>query len=91
MTSPADGLASKSRPARQPLLLELLEFELQKLHSLDVHSQTFKAQVWMEFVVSGGARDPYLSAKGNDFPVDENGNPTFKPPLGWYMAQVDAI
>lgn len=54
-----------------------------------VHRQSFNAQIWVEFIVEGGARDPDLSAKGEVFPIGADGKPTFRPSLAWYMAQVD--
>ena len=71
------------------LHLWLREVEIQKLHRLDITSQSFSAQIWMEFVIRGGAQDPHLSAHSSVFPFDANGKPTFKPSAAWYMEQVD--
>lgn len=77
------------------LRLVLREVEVQKLHRLDIASQSFQAQIWMEFLIPGGALDPSLSAghasfpPTQHFPLDENGRPTFTPSATWYMAQID--
>ena len=77
-------------PPPGPLNLVLKEVEVQKMHTLDVLHQSFQAQIWTEFVVPGGAKDPYLKAKGEVFPFDgESSKPLFRPSLGWYMAQAD--
>lgn len=80
---------SKSKRNRSVMVrMELSKVDLMKLHKLDIHQQCFAAQIWVEWVVRGGASDPDLSAKGSVFPIVD-GKPTFKPSLDWFMEQVD--
>jgi hypothetical protein len=37
----------------------------------------------------GGAKKPDLIAPGSDFPIGDDGKPTFRPPAGWYLSQFD--
>ena len=91
MNAAAEAPSSASPPpAKQPVVLELRELELQKLHRLDVANQSFAATLWIEFVIAGGKGDPHLSAKGKVFPVDpQTGAPTFTPSAEWYLSQLD--
>ena len=70
--------------------IELLEVDIMKLHNIDVQNLSFKAMVWLQFVVRGGAADPYLN-KGTaiEFPTGEDGQPMFRPSIAWYMNEVD--
>ena len=45
------------------------------------------AEVFCQFRILGGALDEALATGGCDFPLDENGKPTFQPPAGWYIEQ----
>ena len=71
---------------REPLKLILIEVELQRLHRLDMASQTFAATLWLEFLIPGGALDPDLSAVGEQFPLDQtSGAPLYRPSAAWYL------
>ena len=69
--------------------LELAQIDLMKLHNIDVQKLRFDAQIWVEFVLRGGALDPHLSKEGAVFPIGEDGKPTFRPSAAWYQQQVD--
>lgn len=88
-THQSSGLSRGRRFPKEPLKLVLREFEMQKLHILDIHAQNFQAMFWIEFVIPGGFEEPSLSKEGIVFPVDSNGVPLFKPSAGWYMSQMD--
>ena len=89
--TPKQSHGSHAATSKKGLTLVLKEIELQKLHNLNIQTQSFQAQLWTEFVIPGGAKDPDLSAKGEVFPFDPQTNkPTFKPSAGWYMAQIDS-
>jgi hypothetical protein len=68
---------------------ELVQCDVMKLHNINVQSLNFQAQVWLEFRIPKGAKDPHLSQKGAVFPIDESGKPTFRPSAEWYFHQVD--
>ena len=69
--------------------LELVQVDLMKLHNIDVQKLRFEAQIWVEFVLRGGALDPHLSKEGAVFPIGDDGKPTFRPSAKWYQEQVD--
>ena len=82
-------IAGPPPPPRGPVVIELRDVELQKLHTIDVGMQRFAATIWMEFVIPDGARDGFLSAKGSVFPVDPTGKPLFRPSAEWFLEQID--
>jgi len=66
----------------------VVKVELLKLHDINLLANTFKAQVWLTFVLKGGALDDDLAQPGVVFPKDANGAPTFRPSAGWFAAQL---
>jgi len=76
-------------PEREPLVLDLTKVDLMKLFGISALTNSFQAQVWLEFTLHDGANSPTLSASGSVFPIGEDGKPTFQPSAGWYAAQID--
>ena len=60
-----------------------------QISSIDVEKDTFTGQLYVELWVAGGGNDPEFARLGSDFPVDEAGKPTFRPPIRWYAQQLD--
>ena len=74
-----------------PLLrtFELRRAEFVQLFAIDCVEQSFKAQIYIELVLRDGALDDSLAASGDQFPLDDAGKPTFRPPALWYLKQLD--
>ena len=64
---------------------EVHKVELLKMSHINVPGSTFKGQIWLEMVVRGAAHDEDFCKKGSVFPMGENGRPTFRPSVGWYL------
>jgi hypothetical protein len=85
-------------PTKKPTrVFELLRFDVLKIVELDSVKQTFKAQIFIQFRLSGCAKDKDLLAPPEYdnhnhviFPLDAaTGKPTFRPPAVWYLDQLD--
>lgn len=82
--------AAVTLPApRIPLRLTLREVEIEKLHMIDIEAQSFKARMWLKFVVKSGASDAALADPSDAFPIGSDDRPTYKPSLAWFVKQVD--
>lgn len=82
---------SKRKASRlyQTHTFELRRCEFVQLTAIDVAQQTFKGQILFEFWIPDGALDADLAKGGHEFPRDDDGHPTFRPPAGWYARQLD--
>lgn len=78
----------RNSDAAPPLVrrLELARFSFMSIGAIDCIGQFFRAQIFFELRFPGGAKDPDLSAPGDEFAI-RNGEP--RPPAGWYMKQID--
>jgi len=78
-----------SRP-KVPLLrrVELEQVDYLQLTSFDVSQQSFEGEIFVSFLFRGGAHDEFLSAGGTEFPLDDNGKPTFLPSAKWFLDQL---
>lgn len=87
------GRTSKrpERPLIKPLLrlLEVVRVDFTHIAEIDQVSQTFFARVLLVLQIKGGALDPDLSKESDAFPLDEYGQPTFRPSAKWYLNQLD--
>ena len=68
---------------------EITKVELLKLSNINIVTSTFKAQLWLQLTVRGGALDPEFNQERIVFPVDSSGKPTFRPSLPWYMDKLE--
>ena len=75
------------RAVGEPVVFTLVHAEIQQISEVDVVAQRFKAQVFLQFRIKDGAKDPTLADGGDEFPFDDDGKPTFLAPIGWYMNQ----
>lgn len=84
-------------PPPPPLkpILELRHFDVLQLNELDSVRQTFKATIFIQFSITGGAKVEGLNTRQEydpngrvKFPIDEDGRPTFRPPAAWYLDQL---
>ena len=85
-----------AKPGNCGVRLLLKRVELISLTEIDVLSQAFKCQIYVQFRVPGGNRDRDLLADRNlsfneepPFPVDSDGRPTFRPGIRWYLKRID--
>ena len=91
MQQPAGVLppvASKT-PTALNRIFELRRAEFVQLFAIDCVEQSFKAQIFVEFIIYDGALDESLVAYRDDFPLDAGGKPTFRPSALWYLKQLD--
>ena len=77
------------REVKDPVKFILVHAEVEQINEVDVVAQRFKARVIVQFRVKDGAKDKTLAEGGDEFPFDDEGNPTFLAPIGWYMKQFD--
>jgi len=73
---------------KRALSLEVRTIEIVKLWGIDMPNHRFSVEVYISLAIEGGALDAGLSKQGCAFPVDETGAPTFRPPAGWYLEQL---
>ena len=80
-----------SAKAGAPLLrtLELRYVHVNRINAIDVVGQTFNAVVTLELWCKNGKLDAHLSSRDAQWPVDENGQSTFRPSLAWYATKLD--
>ena len=86
------AIAPPKRVMPRPLLRTLVArlVEVNRLWDIDIISQRFKAEIMLQLVFEGGAKDPDLAKlDAPGFPLDGFGRPTFRPSAAWYMNQVD--
>jgi len=77
------------RDDRKSLHMELTRVEFHNVDEIDCTNQTFQARIYLTLRIAGGALDDALKQRNKEFPVDEAGNPTFKPSARWYAEQID--
>jgi hypothetical protein len=78
---------------RRLVTLRLRRVDLLSLTEIDQLRQVFTAQLYVTFCIPGGAEDPCLCSELHKekpaFPIGPDGKPTFRPPAGWYLNQLD--
>ena len=81
-----------SRAHPTPLLMELELVDIMQVSELNVHAQAWSGHIFLALRIPGGARNADLNqpAENKAFPLDEQGRPTFRPPAGWYLDQIEA-
>jgi len=76
-------------PSKPPVrTFEVTKIDLLKLSNLNVTTSTFKAQLYLELTLRGGAADPDLNHNEALFPI-VNGTPTFRPSARWFMEKLE--
>lgn len=86
-----NATSASSSSSRKPLRMVLQRVEVHSIDGINVHDQTFQARLYIVIVLPGAARDPDLRKDSAEFPIDEHGNPTFKPAAKWYLEKFDFI
>ena len=78
---------------KKPLVLKLHRIDLLSLTQIDQLEQSFTCQVYLQFLVPHGARDPDLCKDMHvdrpSFPIGPDGRPTSRPSAAWYLNQLD--
>eukprot|EP00322_Chrysochromulina_rotalis_P009864 CAMPEP_0115864582 /NCGR_PEP_ID=MMETSP0287-20121206/19275_1 /TAXON_ID=412157 /ORGANISM="Chrysochromulina rotalis, Strain UIO044" /LENGTH=469 /DNA_ID=CAMNT_0003319057 /DNA_START=17 /DNA_END=1426 /DNA_ORIENTATION=- len=72
--------------------VEVRRVEVLKLTDFNEINRSFKANFFITWAFLDGARAEEadgLNAGGDGFPLDANGAPTFRPPAGWYVKQME--
>lgn len=80
---------AREHPTPLPRTLVVRLVEVNRLIDIDIMSNRFTAELLVQLVFEGGAKDEHLTAPSDEFPLDDWGRPTFRPSAAWYMAQVD--
>ena len=82
-------------PVGEPRTLVVRTCEYLQLSEISDVSQRFTVQMYLLMAFPGGAHDEDLSARDENggwprnFPLRDDGVPTFLPPAGWYLDQFD--
>ena len=81
----------KPKPPATPVLrtLEVDLVEVLTLPEINIINQSFSATFFIVLRFPGGALDADLASPSAEFPVDEDGRPTFRPSALWYIDQID--
>ena len=69
--------------------LELLRAKFIQVLEIDAIKQTFRADVFYEFKIRGGAHDPDLTREGNGPPSTFFPQDTLRPSARWYLNQIE--
>ena len=70
-------------------VLELRRLEVQRVHEIDTANHCFDMTFFVTLAFPGGATDEYLTSEIAEFPIGEDGKPTFRPSALWYSEQID--
>ena len=70
-------------------ILEIVTVEILQLINVELVTETFTAQLFVEFRFPDGALDPDLRVPSAEFPMGPDGKPTFRPSAKWYIDQID--
>ena len=81
--------ASSALPSPLKRSLKVVRADITQLSAIDQLSQTFRARIFLIFLIKDGALDEHLIREFDGFPIDDHGRPTFRPSAKWYLNQID--
>ena len=84
---PSVNANGKTVPYERVFVVQLIEVTM--LPGIRILEQDFTSQFYIEFRIDGGAQDAELRSTSEDFPIGEDGKPTFLPSALWYLNQLD--
>ena len=75
----------RKRPPAPAVHIQLTRVTFVHLKAINCVEQTFKASVYVEFRIEGGAHDEHLSVQSDDWPSQSAADGSWRPSALWYL------